>query len=146
MNPIYLDHAASMPVHPDVVAAMVPYLTEHFGNPSSIHGFGRKVRLAIEDARETVARALGTDPARIVFTSGGTEADNLALFGPAFAHREKGKTHLVTTQIEHHAVLEACQHLERLGFSVTYLPVDRTGRVDPDDVRGPSARRRCLSA
>lgn len=134
MNPIYLDHAATTPVHPDVVAAMVPYLTEHFGNPSSIHGFGRKVRLAIEDARETVARALGTDPARIVFTSGGTEADNLALFGPAFAHREKGKTHLVTTQIEHHAVLEACEHLERLGFSVTYLPVDRTGRVDPDDV------------
>lgn len=134
MTTIYLDHAATTPVHPDVVAAMVPYFQEHFGNPSSIHGFGRKVRLAIEDARETVARALGTEPSRIVFTSGGTEADNLALFGPAFAHRGAGKTHLVTTEIEHHAVLETCQHLERLGFSVTYLPVDRTGRVNPDDV------------
>ncbi|GAB7386495.1 cysteine desulfurase family protein [Bacillaceae bacterium] len=131
---IYLDHAATTPVHPRVVEAMLPYLQDHFGNPSSIHRFGRQARLAIDRARETVASALGAEPHEIVFTSGGTEADNLALIGAAYANRKKGR-HIITTQVEHHAVLHTCQHLESMGFRVTYLPVDETGKVSAQAVK-----------
>jgi cysteine desulfurase len=132
MRRVYLDHNASTPVHPDVLAAMVPYFSERFGNASSIHGFGREARDGIDTARETIAGVLGVTPEEIVFTSGGTESDNLAVKGVAGA-RPGG--HVVTTQVEHHAVLRTCQALEQAGHAVTYLPVDGEGLVDPDDVR-----------
>lgn len=132
---IYLDHAATTPVDPKVKEAMLPFLMEEFGNPSSIHFFGRKVRQAIDQARDQIARALSADPSQIVFTSGGTEADNLAVIGVAEAQREKGKKHVITSQIEHHAVLDACKHLEKRGFEVTYLPVDRYGMISVDELR-----------
>ena len=129
---VYLDHNASTPVHPQVVAEMLPYFTEVFGNPSSVHAFGRDARDGVDTARERVARFLGADPAEIVFTSGGTESDNFGIKGLALA-RHRG--HLVTTRIEHHAVLRTCQALEQQGFEVTYLPVDGQGLVDPDDLK-----------
>jgi cysteine desulfurase len=129
---VYLDHNASTPVHPDVVAEMVPYFGEVFGNPSSVHGFGRAAREAIDVARDRVAAFLGTRPEEIVFTSGGTESDNFGVKGLAWA---RGRGHLITSKIEHHAVLRTCQALEAQGFTVSYLPVDETGMVDPDDVR-----------
>lgn len=132
MRRIYLDHNASTPVHPDVLAAMLPYFSERFGNASSIHGFGREARDAVETAREEIAGFLGVTPEEMVFTSGGTESDNLAIKGVAHAH---GKGHIVTSQVEHHAVLRTCQALEQGGYAVTYLPVDGDGLVDPDDVR-----------
>ncbi|HSE96316.1 MAG TPA: cysteine desulfurase family protein [Methylomirabilota bacterium] len=132
MRRIYLDHNASTPVHPDVLAAMLPYFSERFGNASSIHGFGREARDAVDMAREDIARFLAVVPDELVFTSGGTESDNLAIKGVAHAH---GRGHLITSQVEHHAVLRTCQALERTGFTVTYLPVDGDGLVDPDDVR-----------
>ncbi|MHB0870489.1 MAG: cysteine desulfurase NifS [Chloroflexota bacterium] len=129
---IYLDHAATTPVDPAVVEAMIPYFTEKYGNPSSIYAPAREARKALDWARDTVARILGASPAEIVFTSGGTESDNLALKGVAFANRQKGN-HIITTQIEHHAILHACEYLEkRFGFRVTYLPVDQYGTVDLD--------------
>lgn len=128
-----MDHAATTPVHPDVRAAMMPFLEEQFGNPSSIHRYGRDVRAAIDSARDTVAAALNCDPARIVFTSGGTEADNTAVLGVALAMQDKGK-HVVTTAIEHSAVLDACAYLETLGFDVTRVPVDEMGMVRVEDV------------
>jgi cysteine desulfurase len=132
MRRVYLDHNATTPVHPDVLAAMIPFFTERYGNPSSIHGFGREARDAVEGAREQVARFLGVVPEEIVFTSGGTESDNLAVKGAALA---RGTGHIITSQVEHHAVLRTCQALERAGFAVSYLGVDRHGMVDPDDVR-----------
>jgi len=132
MRRVYLDHNASTPVHPDVLAAMLPYFSERFGNASSIHGFGREARDGIDAARETIAGLLRVTPEEIVFTSGGTESDNLAVKGVAGA-RPGG--HVVTTQVEHHAVLRTCQALEQAGHAVTYLPVDGEGLVDPDDVR-----------
>src|SRR5437667_4261572 len=129
---VYLDHNASTPVHPDAVAGMLPSLGERFGNPSSIHGFGREAREGLETARERMADFLRVGKDEIVFTSGGTESDNLAVKGVALA---RGGGHIVTSQVEHHAVLRSCQALERLGFTVTYLPVDGDGLVDPDDVR-----------
>jgi len=132
MRRVYLDHNASTPVHPDVLAAMLPYFSERFGNASSIHGFGREARDGIDTARETIAGVLGVTSDEIVFTSGGTESDNLAVKGVAGA-RPGG--HVVTTQVEHHAVLRTCQALEKAGHAVTYLPVDGEGLVDPDDVR-----------
>jgi cysteine desulfurase len=129
---VYLDHNASTPVHPEVVAAMLPYLTEAYGNPSSVHAFGRIGREAVDRARERIAGFLGVAAEEIVFTSGGTESDNLAVKGLALA---RGRGHLITSQIEHHAVLRTCQWLEAQGFEVTYLPVDHDGVVDPDDVR-----------
>ncbi|MGA8942144.1 MAG: cysteine desulfurase family protein [Thermoactinomyces sp.] len=129
---IYLDHAATTPIHPKVKEAMLPFLDYAFGNPSSIHQYGRQVRSALDQARDRVAECINADPGQLVFTSGGTEADNLALFGVMEAERQKGKNHLVTTQIEHHAVLDTCHYLEKTGFEVTYLPVDQTGRVCPD--------------
>ncbi len=129
---VYLDHNASTPVHPEVVEAMLPYFREHFGNPSSVHGFGREAREGVEIARERISRFLSVGKEEVVFTSGGTESDNLAIKGVAGA-RKAG--HIVTSQIEHHAVLRTCQFLEGQGFAVTYLPVDGQGMVNPDDVR-----------
>ena len=129
---VYLDHNASTPVHPEVLAEMLPFFSEQFGNPSSVHGFGREARAGLDTARERVARFLGVAPEEIVFTSGGTESDNLAVKGLAWA---RGRGHLITSKIEHHAVLRACQWLETQGFAVTYLGVDGHGMVDPDDVK-----------
>jgi cysteine desulfurase len=129
---VYLDHNASTPVHPEVLAEMLPFFSEQFGNPSSVHGFGREARAGLDTARQRVARFLGVAPEEIVFTSGGTESDNLGVKGLAWA---RGRGHLITSSIEHHAVLRACQWLETQGFTVTYLGVDGYGLVDPDDVK-----------
>ena len=129
---VYLDHNASTPVHPEVVQAMLPYFGERFGNPSSVHAFGRDAREGLETARDQIAHFLRVGKEEIVFTSGGTESDNMAVKGVAMARR---RGHIITSQIEHHAVLRAVQYLETLGFDATYLPVDQLGMVDPDDVR-----------
>jgi cysteine desulfurase len=129
---VYLDHNASTPVHPEVLAEMLPYFSESFGNPSSVHAFGRDARAGIDTARERVARFLKVAPEEIVFTSGGTESDNFGVKGLALA---RGRGHLITSRIEHHAVLRTCEWLESQGFAVTYLDVDGLGMVDPDDLR-----------
>src|SRR5919204_6202440 len=129
---VYLDHNASTPVHPEVVAAMLPYFGEVYGNPSSMHAFGREAREALDVAREQLASFLRVRPDEVVFLSGGTEADNFSVKGLALA-RERG--HVITSRIEHHAVLRSCQWLESRGYDVTYVPVDAYGMVDPDDVR-----------
>ncbi len=135
MERIYLDHAATTPVDPRVVEAMLPYFTEKYGNPSAISQEGRAAKKAVEKSREKVAALLGAaDPQEIVFTGSGTEADNLAVSGVAWAYREKGN-HIITSAIEHHAVLKTCQNLEKYGFKVTYLPVDEYGLVAPESVR-----------
>ena len=134
MRRIYLDHAATTPTHPEVVKAMLPYLTDAFGNPSSIHSYGQEAKGAIEEARTKVAELIGARSEEIIFTSGGTEADNFALKGVAYANEHKGN-HIITTPIEHHAVMEACKFLERRGFRITYLPVNEHGLVDPQDVK-----------
>ena len=132
---VYLDHNATTPMHPDVLAAMLPYLSERFGNPSSVHGWGREARQALEAARQTVALALGArDKDCVVFTGSGTEADNLALRGVLEAQRERGR-HLIVSAVEHHAVLHTAEHLARLGWEVTRLRVDSGGLLDPDDLR-----------
>lgn len=133
MQHIYLDHAATSPMHPDVVESMLPFMTEAFGNPSSIHFFGRKSRHAVDEARQTIAGTINAKPNEIVFTSGGTEADNLAIIGTAIKMQGKGK-HIITSAIEHHAVLHTCEHLEKQGFTVTYLPVNEAGLVSVKDV------------
>ncbi|MGI8871549.1 MAG: cysteine desulfurase family protein [Candidatus Limnocylindria bacterium] len=138
--PIYLDHAATTPTDARVVEAMLPYLTERFGNPSSIHASGRRARQALDEARETVARILGAEPREVVFTSGGSEADNLAIKGAAWAASARGR-HIVTSAVEHKAVLHTCQVLERQGFEVTYVGVNRLGRVDPEAVRAAITER-----
>ena len=130
---IYLDHAGTTPTDPNVVEAMLPYFTQCYGNPSSIHTVGQEARFALDEARDRVAAVLNCRSREIVFTGGGTEADNEAIFGVATALQESGK-HVVTSSAEHHAVLHACQHLETLGFDVTYLPVDSYGMVQPDSV------------
>ncbi len=150
MKRIYLDYAATTPTHPEVVAAMQPYFSEKFGNPSSLHAFGQEARSAVERAREQVAKLIGAQPEEIVFTSGGTEANNFAVHGVAYANKEKGPStpsmglgtsplrtsnHIITSTIEHHAVLEPCKFLETQGFKVTYLPVDKYGLVNPKDVK-----------
>jgi cysteine desulfurase len=134
LDRIYLDHAATSPVHPDVVESMIPFMTEVFGNPSSIHYFGRQSRQAVDEARAVVAKSIGAKESEIIFTSGGTEADNIALIGTAMANRHRGR-HIITTMIEHHAVLRACEYLEKQGFEVTYLPVDEKGNVSLADVK-----------
>ncbi|MBH0229973.1 cysteine desulfurase family protein [Halobacillus yeomjeoni] len=133
MEAVYLDHAATSPVHPQVVEAMLPVYHEVFGNPSSVHNFGRKARRILDEARRTVAKSINASEKEIVFTSGGTEADNLAIIGTARANQEKGK-HIITTSIEHHATLHAVEYLESEGFEVTYLPVDESGAVRIEDV------------
>ena len=130
---IYMDNAATTPARPEVVRAMMPYFSEQFGNPSSIYELAQASRGAVDNARRTVSRSLGCRSSELVFTSGGTEADNAALKGVALALRNVGN-HIVTTAIEHHAVLHACHQLEQFGFEVTYLPVDEFGLVEPDDV------------
>lgn len=134
MRRIYLDHAATTPTHPEVVKAMLPYLTDAFGNPSSIYSYGQEAKGAVEQARAEVAEFIGARSEEIVFTSGGTEADNCALKGVAYASENKGN-HIITTSIEHPAVLEACKFLEKRGLRLTCLPVDRYGLVDPGDVK-----------
>jgi cysteine desulfurase len=134
MRRIYLDHAATTPTHPEVVKAMLPYFTDAFGNPSSIYSYGQEARGAIEEARTKVAELIGARSEEIIFTSGGTEADNFGLKGVAYANERKGN-HIITTSIEHHAVLEVGKFLERRGLRITCLPVDKYGLVDPDDVR-----------
>lgn len=133
MDRVYLDHAATSPMHPDVACKMLPYMTEIFGNPSSIHHYGRQSRHALDEARQSISHSIGAKPTEIIFTSGGTEADNLALIGVALANREKGN-HIITTVIEHHAVLHTCEFLEAEGFEVTYLPVDENGLVSIKDI------------
>lgn len=132
MRRLYLDHNATTPVEPAVLEAMLPYLSGEFGNAASIHTFGQRARAAVETAREQVAALMGARPQEIVFTSGGTESDNHAIFG--IAERAPGR-HVITTTIEHEAVLNACQDLEKSGVAVTYLPVDQGGLVDPQELR-----------
>ena len=130
---IYLDHAATTPLRAEALQAMLPYLQEAFGNPSSIHAVGQRARKALEDARDVVAKALECRSNEVVFTSGGTESDNAAIKGGAMALRPTGN-HVITTAIEHHAVLHTCHQLEGMGCDVTYIPVDHNGLVDPRDV------------
>jgi cysteine desulfurase len=134
METIYLDHSATTPMDPEVLGAMMRYFANHYGNPSSIHGFGQEAKRAIDEARGQVAALIGADPAEIVFTGGGTEADNMALMGTAFAG-SPGRNHIITSAIEHHAVLNTCKYLETRGYVVTYLPVDSQGGVSPEDVQ-----------
>ena len=130
---VYMDHAATTFIKPEVAEAMLPFLKEYFGNPSSLYSIGREGKEAIEASREQVSKALGAKPEEIYFTSGGTESDNWAIKGTAFAKKWRGK-HIITTPIEHHAVLYPCEYLETKGFEVTYLPVDKYGLVDPATV------------
>ena len=130
---IYLDHSATTPVREEVLQAMLPYFTESFGNPSSIYTLAQESRKAVDDARETISHLLGARMSEVVFTSGGTESDNAALKGIAFALKHVGN-HIITSNIEHHAVLHTCHQLEQFGFEVTYLPVDRDGLISPDEV------------
>lgn len=140
---VYLDHAATSPLRPEVLEAMLPYLTKHGGNPSSLHTSGRRARQGIDEAREVIAGRIGAQPREIVFTAGGTEADNLAIKGVAWAATPRGR-HIITTAVEHKAVLNAAAVLERSGFEVTILPVDRYGRVDPIDVAAALTERTTL--
>ncbi|MGL5676249.1 MAG: cysteine desulfurase NifS [Cellulosilyticaceae bacterium] len=134
MNKIYLDHAATTPVKPEVVEAMLPYFTENFGNPSSVYQLAQINKKAIDEAREMIARHIGANTNEIFFTSGGTEADNWAIKGIAEAYKHKGN-HIITTKIEHHAVLHTCEYLEKQGFEVTYLEVDENGHISLDDLQ-----------
>jgi cysteine desulfurase len=131
--PIYLDHAATTPLRREALEAMLPFLTETFGNASSQHGFGRRARAGLDEAHERVARALGATPREIVFTAGGTEANNLAIKGAAWAGKARGHR-IITTAVEHHSVSHTVRHLEKFGFEVVELPVDRYGQVDPEAV------------
>ena len=133
MKQIYLDYAATTPTHPDVLQAMLPYFSDIFGNPSAIYSYGQKAKGAIEEARSKVAELISARDEEIVFTSGGTEADNFAIKGIAHASESRGN-HIITSSIEHHAVLETCKFLEKKGFLVTYLPVDEYGLVSVDDI------------
>ena len=130
---VYLDHAGTTPMDPRVLEAMMPFFSQRYGNPSSIHTVGQEARYALDESRERVARVLGCRAREVVFTGGGTESDNAAIQGVATALQETGN-HVITCSAEHHAVLHACQHLEGLGFDVTYLPVDTYGMVHPDAV------------
>ena len=134
MNRIYLDHAATSPVHPQVIDKLVETLGQAYGNPSSIHATGREARKLLDHAREQLSLSIGAKEQDIILTSGGTEADNLAIFGTAYARNKEGK-HIITTQIEHHAVMHACEKLEKEGFEVTYLPVNQKGRISIEDFK-----------
>jgi cysteine desulfurase len=133
MRKVYLDHAATTPVHPEVLSLMQEFSSNTFGNPSSVHTFGREAKKYMEEARRRVADLIAAAPEEIYFTSGGTESDNIAIIGTAMARRTSGN-HIITSAIEHHAVLETCEHLAKNGFEVTFLPVDKYGMVDPGDV------------
>ncbi|MBC2307314.1 cysteine desulfurase [Listeria welshimeri] len=133
-NRIYLDHAATSPIHPEVIQTMLGAITNTYGNPSSIHYAGREARKALDEARHNIAENIHAEEKEIIFTSGGTEGDNLALIGTALAHKENGK-HIITSQIEHHAVLKTCEYLETQGFEVTYLPVNAYGTVSAESVK-----------
>jgi cysteine desulfurase len=134
MKPVYLDHNATTPLAPEVLAVMLPLLKENFGNPSSVHSRGRAARVKLDEAREQTASLIHAHPTELVFTSGGTESDNLAILGVAHALKDKGR-HIITSAIEHPAVLNPCRQLEADGFSVDYLPVDRSGYLDPEAVQ-----------
>ncbi len=134
MERIYLDHAATTPVHPDVMKAVMATMETNFGNPSSIHSYGREARKQLNEARARLAASIHAKDNEIIFTSGGTEADNYAIIGTALARKQKGK-HMITTEIEHHAVLHTFNTLEKQGFEVTYLPVDETGRINIENLR-----------
>lgn len=139
MRRVYLDHNATTPLDPRVFEAMKPYLMETFGNASSPHHLGRLAKQALEESREIVAKVIGAKPEEIIFTSGGTEADNLAIRGIA-SRKDERKGHIITSSIEHHAVISTCNALEKDGFSVTYLPVDSQGRINPDKVKNSIRR------
>ena len=134
MKKIYMDHAATTSADIEVVKTMNPYFSLKYGNPNSIHSFGQEVRETVEEARKKIAYLIGANPSEIVFTAGGTEADNYAIKGIAWANQKKGN-HIIASKIEHHAVLHSCQFLEKQGFKVTYLPVDKYGLIDPEDVK-----------
>jgi cysteine desulfurase len=134
MKRIYLDYAATTPTHPEVLKEMIPYFAESYGNPSSAYSFGQEARKAIDQARKIVAVSIGASEEEIIFTGSGSEADNMAVKGVAFSSRARGN-HIITSSIEHHAVLEACKFLEEEGFQVTYLPVDEFGSVSPGQVK-----------
>ena len=135
MERIYLDYAATTPLDNQILEKMLPYFTEEFGNPNSPHATGRKAMAAVDNARDTLAELLNAKPSEIYFTSGGTEADNWAVLGGAYAQREKGKNHVIVSGIEHHAVLSAAERLEKEGFEVTYLPVNEKGLVLPETLK-----------
>lgn len=134
MQKIYMDHAATTPLKEEVLEAMLPFLKSVYGNPSSLHFLGREARKALDESREKVARALGATPEEIIFTSGGTEANNLAIQGVARALSSDGRKHIITSSIEHHAVLDTVNYLHNAGFEVTFLPVDEYGMVDPGEL------------
>lgn len=134
MKSVYLDNNATTPLHPEVFEAMVPYLKDHFGNPSSIHQFGRSVKAKIDEAREQLAELLSANPSEIIFCSGGSESDNMVLKGVAL-NDIKGEKHIITSQIEHPAVLNTCRLLEKTGFEVTYVKVDKYGVVNPEEIK-----------
>src|SRR5262245_8242159 len=142
---IYLDHAATTPLRPEALEAMLPYLGGEFGNPSSPHGWGRRARAALDEAHERVAASLGAGPREVVLTSGGTEALNLGLKGAAWAGKARGHR-ILTTRVEHHAVLHPLQQLEKFGFEIVELAVDRYGRIDPDVVEAALNERTILVA
>ncbi len=143
MKRIYLDYAATTPVHEEVIKAMLPFFSHDFGNPSSIYAYGQEAKKAVEAARGNIARLIGAYPEEIIFTSGGTEADNLAIKGIAYSQGDRGN-HIITSAIEHHAVLDTCHFLAEKGFQITYLPVDGYGMVDPDEVRKAITRKTVL--
>ncbi|CQR46936.1 Cysteine desulfurase [Paraliobacillus sp. PM-2] len=134
MDPIYLDHAATAPMHPEVIKVINKAMEDTFGNPSSVHHIGRKARKELDKARYAAAKSIVANEKEITFTSGGTEADNMALIGIAFANKAKGN-HIITTKVEHHAILHAAEYLEKKGFRVTYLPVNEAGEVAIEDVQ-----------
>jgi cysteine desulfurase len=134
MKRIYLDYAATTPTDPEVVKAMLPYFTDSFGNPSSLYSYGQDNKAVLDEAREKIAAAIGAHSDEIIFTSGGTEADNTALAGVAWANKGRGN-HIITTTLEHHAILETCHFLGENGFNITYVPVDKYGVVSPDDIK-----------
>jgi len=144
MQRVYLDHSATTPLDARVLKAMTPYFSEKFGNASSIHSFGREAKLALEESREKIAQYIGAEPGEIFFTSGGTEADNHAIKGIAYANYSSGKNHIITSKAEHHAVLDTCVYLAKNGFDVTFLGVDEYGMVDPDDVKRHITSKTCL--
>jgi cysteine desulfurase len=134
MRRVYLDHNATTPIHPEVVEAMMPFFRDQFGNASSIHWAGREVKKYLDEAREKVAALMNADPEELVFTGCGTESDNMAIKGVASTHQDKGR-HIITSKVEHHAVLHTCQFMENLGYEITYLSVDRDGLIDLEELR-----------